>query len=96
MQEPAVECGFFRFHMPVRAVLFSYYELDNLPRLLGAIDASGMPGGTRVHVGSYGVSAEASSLIRSSRGGRFAPMFKATERTAGWSADASRGGSNGS
>lgn len=70
--------------MPVRAALFSYFELTNLPRLLNAIEVSGMPGGTRVHVGSYGVSAEASSLIRSSRGGRFAPMFKAVGRTAGW------------
>ena len=70
--------------MPVRAALFSYYELSNLPRLLSAIEVSGMPARTRVHVGSYGVSAEASSLIRSSRGGRFAPMFKAAERTAGW------------
>jgi hypothetical protein len=70
--------------MPVRAALFSYFELTELPRLLDAIGASGMPGGTRVHVGSYGVSADASSLIRSSRGGRYAPMFKALERTAGW------------
>ena len=70
--------------VPVRAALFSYFELDNLPRLLDAISSSGMPAETRVHVGTYGVSAEASSLIRASRGGRYAPMFKAHERTAAW------------
>jgi hypothetical protein len=70
--------------MPVQAALFSYFELTNLPRLLEAIGSSGMPAQTRVHVGTYGVSAEASSLIRSSRGGRYAPMFKTLVRTAGW------------
>lgn len=70
--------------MPVRAALFSYFELADLPRLLAAIDSSGMPAETRVHVGTYGVNADASSLIRSSRGGRYAPLFKALERTAGW------------
>jgi hypothetical protein len=70
--------------MPVRAALFSYFELTDLPRLLSAIDSSGMPAETRVHIGTYGVNADASSLIRSSRGGRYAPMFKAHERTAAW------------
>jgi hypothetical protein len=70
--------------MPVRATLFSYFELDDLPRLLTAIETSGMPASTRVHVGSYGVNADASSLIRSVRGGRYAPLFKAGERTAAW------------
>ena len=70
--------------MPVRAALFSYFELTDLPRLLNAIDSSGMPAETRVHVGTYGVNADASSLIRTSRGGRYAPMFKARERTAAW------------
>ena len=51
--------------MPVRAALFSYFELDDLPRLMDAIDSSGMPAGTRVHVGSYGVNFDASALIRS-------------------------------
>lgn len=70
--------------MPVRATLFSYFELEELPRLLSAIDGSGMPASTRVHVGSYGVNADSSSLIRSSRGGRYAPMFKGIERTTAW------------
>jgi hypothetical protein len=70
--------------MPVRAALFSYFELEDLPRLMEAIDSSGMPAGTRVHVGSYGVNFDASALIRSYTGGRFAPMFKAESRTIGW------------
>jgi hypothetical protein len=70
--------------MPVRAALFSYFELDDLPRLMNAVAASGMPAGTRVHVGSFGVNAETSSLIRSHPGGRYSPMFKAEVRTAGW------------
>ncbi len=70
--------------MPVRAALFSYFELADLPRLLSAIDSSGMPAETRVHVGTYGVNADASSLIRAARGGRYAPMFKAHERTDAW------------
>ena len=70
--------------MPVRAALLSYFELDDLPRLMNAVDSSGMPAGTRVHVGSYGVNFEASALIREHRGGRFSPMFKAESRTLGW------------
>jgi hypothetical protein len=70
--------------MPVRAALFSYFELDDLPRLMSALDASGMPAETRVHVGTYGVNADASSLIRSHRGGRYSPMFKAEVRTQAW------------
>ena len=37
--------------MPVRAALFSYFELDDLTRLMNAIAGSGMPAGVRVHVG---------------------------------------------
>jgi hypothetical protein len=70
--------------MPVRAVLSSYFEIDDLVRLMDAIDASDMPAGTRIHVGTYGVNFEASALIREYRGGRFSPMFKATSRTLAW------------
>ena len=70
--------------MPVRAVLFSYFEIDDLVRLMDAIDASDMPAGTRIHVGTYGVNFEASALIREYRGGRFSPMFKAESRTQAW------------
>ena len=70
--------------MPIRAALFSYFELDDLVRLMEAIDASDMPAGARIHVGSYGVNFDASALIRSYPGGRFSPMFKAESRTIGW------------
>jgi hypothetical protein len=70
--------------MPVRAALFSYFLLDDLPKLMNAIAASGMPSGTRIHVGTYGVNDQASTLIRSYQGGRYSPMFKALERTDAW------------
>lgn len=70
--------------MPVRAALFSYFLLDDLPRLMNAIAASGMPAGTRIHVGTYGVNDEASLIIRGFEGGRYSPMFKVLERTEAW------------
>ena len=69
--------------MPVRAALFSYFELDDLERLIRAIDAAGFSADVRIHIGTYGVNGEASDLVRTLDGGRYAPMFKAT-RTAAW------------
>src|SRR6266508_104839 len=68
----------------VRACLFSYFEVEDLPRLMEAIRASGMPAGTRVHVGSYGVNAETSARVIAHPGGRYSPMFKAHIRTEAW------------
>jgi len=70
--------------LPVRAALFSYFELDDLTRLMDAISGSGMPGGTRVHIGTYGVNREASITVHTYGPGRYAPMFKAEVRTAAW------------
>ena len=70
--------------MPVRACVFSYFELDDLTRLMGAIAGSGMPAGTRVHVGTYGVNREASITVHTYGLGRYSPMFKAEVRTAAW------------
>ena len=70
--------------MPVRAALFSYFELDDLTRLMNAISGSGMPDGTRVHVGTYGVNREASITVRTYGLGRYSPMFKAEVRTEAW------------
>ena len=70
--------------MPVRAALFSYFELDDLTRLMDAIAASGMPPGVRVHIGTYGVNAEASIAVHTYAQGRYSPMFKAEVRTAAW------------
>jgi hypothetical protein len=69
--------------MPVRACVFSYFDLDTLPRLIQALAASGMPASTRIHIGTYGVNGLASDQIRRLEGGRYAPMFKWT-RTAAW------------
>src|SRR5688500_9113595 len=70
--------------MPVRAALFSYFELDDLPRLMDAIAGSGMPPGVRVHIGTYGVNEEASIAVHTYRQGRYSPMFKAEVRTQAW------------
>ena len=70
--------------MPVRACVFSYFELDDLTRLMNAIAGSGMPAGVRVHVGSYGVNREASITVHTYGRGRYSPMFKAEVRTEAW------------
>jgi hypothetical protein len=70
--------------MPVRAALFSYFELDDLIRLMDAISSSGMPAQTRVHIGTYGVNREASITVHTYGPGRYSPMFKAEVRTAAW------------
>lgn len=69
--------------MPVRAAVFSYFDLDDLPVLLREISEAGFPAGTRIHVGTFGVNGEASDLIHTLEGGRYAPMFRAT-RTEAW------------
>jgi hypothetical protein len=69
--------------MPVRAALLSYFELDDLPRLLDALARSGMPAGTRVHIGTFGVNGSTSDLVRAHEGGRYSPMFK-TQPTEAW------------
>lgn len=70
--------------MPVRAALFSFFELDDLTRLMDAIAGSGMPPGVRVHIGSYGVNREASITVHTYQQGRYSPMFKAEVRTQAW------------
>jgi hypothetical protein len=70
--------------MPVRAAVFSYFELNDLIRLMDAISSSGMPGGTRVHIGTYGVNEEASTTVHTYGPGRYSPMFKAEVGTAAW------------
>ena len=82
--KPLLSAGFFVSKCRSEPALFSYFELDDLPRLMDAIDASGMPAETRVHVGSYGVNAGASAVVRQHPGGRYAPMFKAEVRTESW------------
>jgi hypothetical protein len=70
--------------LPVRACLFSYFELDDLTRLMNAIAGSAMPAGIRVHIGTYGVNREASIAVHTYQQGRYSPMFKAEVRTEAW------------
>jgi hypothetical protein len=70
--------------LPVRAALFSYFELEDLTRLMDSISGSGMPDGTRVHIGTYGVNREASITVHTYGPGRYSPIFKAEVRTAAW------------
>ena len=67
---------------PARAALVSYFELDDLERLLAALNGAGIPPGTAVHVGSYGIAEEASRQIRAA-GRLYSPIFQ-TSRTDAW------------
>jgi hypothetical protein len=69
--------------MPVRAALLSYFEVNDLERLLAALAGSGMPPDVRVHIGTYGVNGPTSDSVRAQQGGRYSPMFK-TQRTQAW------------
>jgi hypothetical protein len=67
--------GYYELAVAPPVVLLSYFELDDLRRLLDAVEPAGIPSSVPVYVGSYGVSREASGLIRSLAQGRYAPMF---------------------
>jgi hypothetical protein len=56
-------------------VLLSYFELDDLPRLLDAIEPAAFPADVPIYVGSYGINPIASNLVRSVRQCRYAPIF---------------------
>src|SRR6266511_2112523 len=68
---------------PVPAALVSYFELDDLERLLSVLDEAGVPEDTRVHVGTYGIRGETSELVRAQTGRRYSPIFQRA-RTAAW------------
>lgn len=68
---------------PARAALVSYFELDDLQRLLAALSQAGIPASTKVHVGTYGIRSETSELVRAQPGGRYSPIFQ-TSRTDVW------------
>ena len=58
-----------------RLLVLSYFEPRHLPRLLAAVRGSGLPAGTRVYLGSYGVGAGIGARIEED-GHRYAPMFQ--------------------
>lgn len=68
----------------MRAALVSYFEQDDLGRLLEALDRSGVPSDTEVHVGTYGIRDETSRQIHDA-GRRYSPIFQ-TSRTDAWTA----------
>src|SRR5919108_2101949 len=61
--------------VPVRLLLLSYFEPDDVPKLVRAIRATRTPPGTRIYVGSYGVNGPVSRQVKSLKRGLYAPMF---------------------
>jgi hypothetical protein len=60
---------------PRRVLLLSYFEPDDVPKLVRAIRATRTPPDTSVYVGSYGVNGPVSRQIRELKRGRYAPIF---------------------
>lgn len=61
--------------MPRRLLLLSYFEPDDVPKLIRAIRATRTPPDTPVYVGSYGVNGPVSRQVQELKRGRYAPMF---------------------
>jgi hypothetical protein len=61
--------------VPRRLLLLSYFEPDDVPKLVRAIRATRTPPDTPVYVGSYGVNGPVARQIQELKRGRYAPMF---------------------
>lgn len=61
--------------MPPRLLLLSYFEPDDVPKLVRAIRATRTPPDTPIYVGSYGVNGPVSRQIQELKRGLYAPMF---------------------
>jgi hypothetical protein len=61
--------------VPRRLLLLSYFEPDDLPKLVRAIRATRTPPDTRIYVGSYGVGRPIARQVHSLKRGLYAPMF---------------------
>lgn len=61
--------------MPRRLLLLSYFEPDDVPKLVRAIRATRTPPETPIYVGSYGVNGPVGRQIQELKRGRYAPMF---------------------
>jgi hypothetical protein len=58
-----------------RVLLLSYFEPDDVPKLIRAIRATRTPPGTRIYVGSYGVNGPVSRQVQALTRGLYAPLF---------------------
>jgi hypothetical protein len=56
-------------------LLLSYFEPDDVPKLVRAIRATRTPPDTSIYVGSYGVNGPVSRQIQALKRGRYAPIF---------------------
>ncbi|HEX7254842.1 MAG TPA: hypothetical protein VF236_02845 [Gaiellaceae bacterium] len=61
--------------MPRRLLLLSYFEPDDVPKLIRAVRATRTPPGTGVYIGSYGVNGPVSRQVHELTRGRYAPIF---------------------
>ncbi len=61
--------------MPPRLLLLSYFEPDDVPKLIRAIRATRTPPDTPIYVGSYGVNGPVARQVHELKRGRYAPMF---------------------
>jgi hypothetical protein len=61
--------------VPPRLLLLSYFEPDDVPKLVRAIRATRTPPDTPIYVGSYGVNGPVSRQIHELKRGLYAPMF---------------------
>jgi hypothetical protein len=61
--------------VPRRLLVLSYFEPDDVPKLVRAIRATRTPPETPIYVGSYGVNGPVGRQIQELKRGRYAPMF---------------------
>jgi hypothetical protein len=58
-----------------RLLVLSYFEPDDVPKLIRAVRATRTPPDTRIYIGSYGVNARASRQVHGLERGVYARMF---------------------
>jgi hypothetical protein len=61
--------------VPRRLLLLSYFEPDDVPKLIRAVRATRTPPDTPIYIGSYGVNGPVSRQVHELKRGLYAPMF---------------------
>jgi hypothetical protein len=61
--------------VPRRLLVLSYFEPDDVPKLIRAVRATRTPPGTRIYIGSYGVNGPVSRQVQALTRGLYAPIF---------------------